>query len=98
MRWVIAQLAVIAIGMMVLVYQVLPSHPGMLGGAFFLVLGAMNVLFCKTTGRKLFAKSQSSRPFIANFWAHSGERGTQFLFLGIGIILAVAGCIFVVAE
>jgi Ca2+/Na+ antiporter len=96
MRWVIAQLAVIAIGMTVFVYVILPSHPGMLGGGFFLALGALNALFCKSTGRKFFAKTQSSAPFVANFWAHSGERGTQLLFLGIGIILAVAGCILLV--
>jgi hypothetical protein len=96
MRWVIAQLAVIAIGMTVLVYAILPSHPGMLGGGFFLALGAMNVLLCKSTGRKFFATTQLSPPFVANFWAHSGERGTQLLFLGIGTILAVAGCILLV--
>lgn len=94
--WVIAQLTVIAIGMTIFIYVILPSHPGVLGGGFFLALGALNVLFCKRTGGKFFARTQSSPPFVANFWAHGGERGTQLLFLGIGIILAVAGCILLV--
>jgi hypothetical protein len=67
-----------------------------LGGGFFLAIGALNALFYKSTGRKFFARTQSSPPFVANFWAHGGERGTQLLFLGMGIILAVAGCVLII--
>jgi hypothetical protein len=95
-HWVTAQLVVIAIFMAVFVGAILPSHPGALGGGFFLAIGAVNVLFYKSTGRKFFAKTQSSPPFVASFWAHSGERGTQLLFLGIGLILAAAGFILLV--
>lgn len=58
----------------------------------------LNVLFYKSTGRKFLAKTQSSRPFVARFWARSGEIGTQLLFLGIGVILAIAGCILLIAP
>ena len=95
-RWVIALLALIATGMSVLVYLALPSHPGRLGGGFFLAIGLLHVLFHKKTGRKFFAKTQSSRAFVANFWALGGEEGTQLLFLGIGLILAASGCVLII--
>lgn len=96
MRWVIACLVTLAAWMAWLVHMILPSHPGKLFGAFFLGIGALNALFYKSTGRKFFARAQSSRPFVANFWARSGERGIQLLFLGIGIILALAGSVLVI--
>jgi hypothetical protein len=97
MRWVIACLVVLAAWMAgVIYYVILPSHSGRLLGVFFVAIGALNVLFCKTTARKFFAKTQSSPPFVAGFWARSGERGVQLLFLGIGIILAVGGCVLII--
>ena len=95
MRWIIACLALLAAGMAWLVFAASPS-PGKFGGGFLLAIGALNVLFYKRTGRKFFAKTQSRRPLVAGFWARSGESGAQFLFLGIGIILAVAGCILLI--
>jgi hypothetical protein len=97
MRWVIAQLVVIASGVTVFIYVILPSHPGILGGGFLLGIGVLQVVFYRRTGRKFFARTQSSPHLVASFWAHSGERGTQLLFLGMGIILAIAGCILLVA-
>jgi hypothetical protein len=35
---------------------------------------------------------------VARFWAYGGKNGTQILFLGIGIILAAAGCVLIVAQ
>ncbi len=95
-RWVIAFLIMLTGWMAWLVYVILSSHPDKLFGGFFLVMGLLNVLFYKSTGRRFFAKTQSSRPFVANFWAPNGEGGIQLLFLGIGIILAVAGCVLII--
>ena len=96
-HWIIAPLVLIALGVAVIVYVALSLPGAKLGGGFFLAIGALNVLFYKSTGSKFFAKTQSSRPFVARFWARSGENGTQLLFLGIGVILAVAGGILLVA-
>jgi hypothetical protein len=90
--WIIVCLVMLAAGMAWLVFAASPS-PGKFGGGFLLAIGALNLLFYKTSGRRFFAKTQSSSPAIARFWAHSGESGIQILFLGIGIILAAAGCI-----
>ena len=95
MWWIIACLVMLAAWMAWLVFAASPS-PGKFGGGFLLAIGALHVLFYRRTGRKFFAKTQSRRPFVASFWARTGERGTQLLFLGIGIILAVAGCILLV--
>jgi len=96
-HWITAQLLVIAISVAIFVGAVLPSHPGLLGGGFFLAIGTLNISFYKSTGRKFFARTQSSGPFVARFWARNGEKGTQVLFLGIGVILAAAGCVLLIA-
>jgi hypothetical protein len=95
--WIIAPLAVIAIGVAVILDVALPLPGAKLVGGFFLALGAMNVFLRKRTGRQIFARTQSSWRFIAGFWTRIGEKGAQFLFLGIGIILALAGCVLLAA-
>ena len=97
MHWIIATLLLIAVGLAVIVYVALPLPGARLGGGFFLAIGVMNALFYKRTGREIFTRAQSSWPFVARFWARSGENGTQLLFLGIGVILGVAGGILLVA-
>jgi hypothetical protein len=97
-RWVISSLVVFAAWMVWLVSVILPSHSGKLFGGFFLVIGILNMLFYKSTGRNFFAKTQSSWPFVANFWARSGEKGIQFLFLGIAIIFSVAGLVLAIVA
>jgi hypothetical protein len=92
MRLVVAQLVLVAAGVGFIFYVTLPLPSSKLAGGFFFAIGSLNALFYKRTGQKFYAKSQSSWRQVAKFWARSGERGTQILFLGIGIILAVAGC------
>ncbi len=96
MRWVIAGLIMLTGWIAWLVYVVLPAHSSRLFGGFFLAIGVPHVIFYRRNGRKFFAKTQTSRPFVANFWARSGEKGIQLLFLGFGITLAVAGCVLIV--
>jgi hypothetical protein len=97
MRWVIAQLVIIAAGVAVFVYLILPSHPGALIGGFLLAIGLLQIISYRSGGRRFFAKTQSAWHHVAKFWARSGEHGTQLLLLGVGIILAVAGCVLIVA-
>ena len=96
-RWVIGFLAVLAAWMVYMLYVELhlPGGGKFLGGSL-LAVGALNALFYKKTGRKFFAKTQSSRPFVAGFWARIGEQGCQLLYLGIGIILAAGGCVLLI--
>ena len=92
MRWVIVLLLVFAIWMAFVLYAVRPWPDHLLFGGVFLAIGIANVVFCKTNGRKFFARTQASPPFVARVWACGGEKGVQVLFLGIGVIFAVAGC------
>jgi hypothetical protein len=92
MRWVISLLAVLAVWMAAMLYVLRPLPDRFVFGGFFFAIGITNLLFYKTTGRKLFAKTQASPPFVARVWARVGENGVQLLFLGIGIIFALAGC------
>jgi len=57
------------------------------------VVGLLTALFARSNGTKFFAMTQSSRTSVAKLWARTGEKGVQLLFVGIGIILAIAGCI-----
>ena len=95
--WIIAPLAVTAMGVALILDVILPLPGAKLVGGFFLALGAMNMFLHKRTGRQVFSRTQTSRRFVAGVWARIGENGTQRLFLGIGIILAVAGCILLAA-
>jgi hypothetical protein len=96
MRWVIVLLAVLAVWMAVMVYVFRPWPDRFFFGGFFIAIGIANVLFYKTTGRKFFAKMQASPPFVARVWARGGENGVQVLFLGIGIVFAVAGGVVII--
>ena len=96
MRWVIALLVVVAVWMAFMLYVFRPLPDRLFLGGFFLVIGIMNVLFCKTNGRKFFGKTQASPPFVARVWASAGEKGVQVPFLAIGIIFAVAGCVVII--
>jgi hypothetical protein len=97
MRWVIALLAILAVWMAFILYVFRPWPDHLFFGGFFLAIGITNLLFQKTTGRKFFAKTQASPPFVARIWAYGGEKGVQVLFFGIGIIFAVAGCVVMLA-
>ena len=60
---------------------------------FFLAIGITNLVFWRTNGRKFFARTQTCPPFVAGVCARGGEKGVQVLFLGVGVIFGVAGCI-----
>jgi hypothetical protein len=77
--------------MALILYVVRPWPDGRMFGSFFFVIGLSNMVTCRTNGRKLFAKTQASSPFVARIWAVAGEKGVQALILGMGIILTLAG-------
>ena len=98
MRWVLVFLAPIAGFMGFIVYDVLhvPTSETEFMGLFILAIGAMYLLFYKSSGRKFYARTQRIPSYFATFWARIGERGFQIYFLGIGIIFAIAGCVLVI--
>jgi hypothetical protein len=98
MRWVIGLLVFLAVCMAFMIYVFRPWPDHVYFGGFFLAIGIANVLFSKTNGRKFFARTQASPPFIARVWACGGERGVQVLFVGIGAIFTVAGCVVIVGS
>jgi hypothetical protein len=97
MRWIIVLLVVLAVWMAFMLYVFRPLPDRLFLGGFFLAIGITNVLFCKTNGRRFFAKTQASPGFVARVWVCAGEKGVRVLFLGIGIIFVVAGCIVIVS-
>jgi hypothetical protein len=96
MTWIMTPLLLIALGIAIIVYVALPLPGARLGGGFFLGIGIINILSHKQIGRRIFTLAQSSWPFVVRFWARIGETGAQLLFLGIGVILTIAGCILLV--
>lgn len=98
MRWVMALLIAIAAWMAWVVYVASPLPNSRFLGGFLLAIGVFNAAFHKGSGRRAFAQMKSRHPLVAWFWVRSGERGSQFLFLGIAIILAVAGLFIIIRS
>ena len=96
MRWVIALLVAFAIWMAIVLYVAWPWPDHFLFGGFFLAIGIPNLVFWRTNGQKLFTRTQACPPFVARVWARGGEMGVQVLFLGVGVIFAVAGSIVMI--
>jgi hypothetical protein len=95
MPYVIAHFVTLAVSMAVLIC-VLPREGDGFVGACLFALGAANLLLYRKGGRGYFRQTQRAPSQLAQVWAFIGERGTQLLFLGTGIILAAAGCVLVV--
>jgi len=92
-----AILAVIAVGVSWLASRV-PSDVSRLFGGFLLTIGAMNILFHRRFGRKDYGRVRSMSPFVAKFWNIGGEKGVQLLYLGIGVIVALVGCVLLIRS
>lgn len=96
LNWVIAILVLFAAGVGMIVYVAVPLPDIKLGGGFLLGIAILQLVFHRSAGRRFYARTQLGPTYAASFWARSGERGTRLLFLGIGIILALAGCTLII--
>ena len=96
--WITFCLAFIAIGLAIITFLALQVPDSEILGGFLFAIGMMHVVFYKRTGRRFYATTQSGWRYVAEFWVQSGEKGTQTLFLGMGIIFAAAGGILLVAA
>jgi hypothetical protein len=95
-NWVIATLVLFAGGVGLIVYVAAPLPDIKLGGGFLLGIAILQLLLYKNTSRRFYAWTQLGPAHAARLWARSGERGTRLLFLGTGIILALAGCTLII--
>ncbi len=96
-RALIALLILIAAGVTGLLF-VLPSDGSRFFGTCLVVTGVFNVLLYKTFGRQIFDWTRSMPFFGGNFWGFIGKEGAQFLYLGIGTILAAAGLVLLIKS
>ena len=65
-------------------------------GVGLLAIGTLNILGRRQIGQQMLRPSKFSPPFFSGFWESLGENRIQTLYLGIGIIFAVAGCVLVI--
>jgi hypothetical protein len=93
MRWILVLLAFLAAWMVFVAYIIGSVPDATVFGLFFLAIGLVNIIACKTTARRVFSWAISSRPFIARVWLVGGTKGLEILYLGIGVIFAVAGSV-----
>ena len=93
-----ALLILVSAGVGVLLYLVLPPLGGssILLGWAFLAIGTFNVLLHRRIGRQVFRQSTTLPRFFADFWRSVGEKGVQLFYLGVGIVLAVIGSVFMI--
>lgn len=97
MLWTFVLLVLIASGLIWLIVQT-PKGLGKLPGVFWIVIGAFNILLHRRIGRQTYNWARSMPPFVAKLWAHCGEQGTQILFMGIGVVLLLAGFALIAKE
>jgi hypothetical protein len=95
--WVVALLMLIVAGVGFIASR-LPPDMDRFGGGFFLLIGAMNILFHRRFGRQVYAQGHTGLPIVAKFWDSGGEKGAQLLYLGIGIAFAVIGCVLLIES
>jgi len=88
---------IVAAGMGGFAYS-LPSDLSWPAGGFLLAIGAMDVLFHRQFGRQVYRRAHSMPAFVSKFWDVGEEKGAQLLYLGIGIICVVAGCVLLIAA
>ncbi len=96
-RALIALLIFIAAGVTGLLF-VVPSGGSRFFGTCLVAIGAFNVLLHKTFGRQIFDWTRSMPSFVAKFWGFIGKEGAQFLYLGIGTVLAAAGLFLLIKS
>jgi hypothetical protein len=91
-RWwsVVVALLVLLVAMILLVSAIPANLSGFFGGVL-IALGIMNVLFYRRFGQHILNSSRKMSPFISGFWSRVGKEGSQLLYLGIGIVLAIGG-------
>ncbi len=93
---VIACLVMLGIGIGVLTSKI-PANVGKLPGGFLVVIGLLQILQYRRTGRQVYSEGRSMSPHIvAAFWNHIGEQGAQWLFFGLGCILVCGGGIVLI--
>ena len=92
--WPLLPLLFMVGGMTFMLYVAVPLPDSKLIGGFLLLIGVLNAPFSRILGR--FYSRTSARPFVGWFWNQCGEKGAQLFFLGIAVILALAGGILVI--
>ena len=94
---VIILLFLICSGMSWLLF-VVPTSLYRFVGICLIASGAFNVLMYRRFGRQNFDWAHSMPPFVLNFWDYIGKDGAQFLYLGIGVILATCGTFLLIRS
>ena len=91
--------AVVAIVLLALVawlgfiIQKIPRDVSKGVGVCLLVFGVFNLLLYRRHASQLFDWSQSKSTNLLRLWSALGKSGIEFLFLGIGFVLVVAGIV-----
>jgi 4-amino-4-deoxy-L-arabinose transferase-like glycosyltransferase len=94
--WVVGLLVLFAAAISWLASKVPPSLNRFAGWSL-LACGAFNIVLHRRLGRQVFGWAHMS-PIGAGFWDAVGENGAQVLYLGIGIILALAGFVLLIES
>jgi hypothetical protein len=96
-RIVIILLVLICAGIGGLLFKI-PSDSYRFLGTCLIAVGIFNALLHKTFGRQTYEWAHSMPKFVTGFWDTIGKEGAQFLYLGIGVILIVAGVVLLIKS
>jgi hypothetical protein len=95
MVWLTAVLLFIACGMAFIVHVGLPLPSSKLAGVFLLGISAINVPFSTDIGRRTYIQ-MCGKAIVGWIWLRLGQKGSQLLFLGIALIVGIAGCVLLI--
>lgn len=77
---------------------VVPTSESTFLGSCLVAVGAFNILLHRVFGRQTFEWMRRQPAFVASFWTRTGQKGTQLLYLWMGIILASAGSFLLIKS
>jgi hypothetical protein len=98
LRWWLACIFLVISGGVAWLTYTVPPELNRLAGGFLLAVGTLNIFLHRRIGRQSFSWTRSMPSIVAKFWDYGGERGAQLLYLGIGMILAAAGCVLLLKS
>lgn len=76
--------------------SMVPSSLARLVASGLIGAGLLNVFLHRSFGRQSFEWSQSLPFLVSTPWRKMGMGGAQALYLGIGMVLVLAGCVLLI--
>lgn len=96
MAFTLVILVAVIAGLLSWLFVLTPSDSQFVGSCL-VGIGIVHILLHRVAGRRALNQGRKM-PFASNLWDHIGARGSELIYLGIGISCAVVGVMFLVKS